>query len=51
MAHAAFLAPSEADISIDLNILLFTLGVSLLTAMLFGLAPAIHTTKSIWRGP
>jgi putative ABC transport system permease protein len=37
--------PSEAEVSIDLNILLFTLAVSLLTAILFGLAPAIHTTN------
>jgi putative ABC transport system permease protein len=37
--------PREADISIDLNILLFTLGVSILTAILFGLAPAIHATR------
>jgi putative ABC transport system permease protein len=37
--------PQEADISIDLNILLFTLGVSILTAILFGLAPAFHATR------
>jgi putative ABC transport system permease protein len=37
--------PQEADISIDLNILLFTLGVSILTAILFGLAPALHATR------
>ncbi len=37
--------PSEADVSIDLNILLFTLAISLLTAILFGLAPAVHATK------
>jgi putative ABC transport system permease protein len=37
--------PSEADVSIDLNILLFTLAISLFTAILFGLAPAVHTTK------
>src|ERR1039457_3202877 len=40
-----FSLPSEADVSIDLNILLFTLGISLLTALLFGLAPAIHATR------
>jgi putative ABC transport system permease protein len=37
--------PSEADVSIDLNILLFTLAISLLTAILFGLAPAVHTSN------
>ena len=37
--------PSEADVSIDLHILLFTLAISLLTAILFGLAPAIHATR------
>jgi len=37
-----FSLPSEADVSIDPAILLFTLAVSLLTALLFGLAPAIH---------
>lgn len=40
-----FSFPSEADVSIDVDILLFTLGVSLLTALLFGLAPAIHATR------
>ena len=37
--------PSEAAVSIDLNILLFTFAISILTAILFGLAPAIHTTN------
>ncbi len=37
--------PQEADISIDVNILLFTLVVSILTAILFGLAPALHATR------
>ncbi|HUE24228.1 MAG TPA: ABC transporter permease [Bryobacteraceae bacterium] len=37
--------PSEADVSIDPAILLFTLAVSLLTALLFGLAPAIHASR------
>jgi hypothetical protein len=40
-----FSLPSEADVSIDPAILLFTLGVSLLTALLFGLAPALHATR------
>jgi putative ABC transport system permease protein len=37
--------PSEADISIDLNILLFTFAISIFTAILFGLAPALHSTR------
>jgi putative ABC transport system permease protein len=37
--------PQEADIAIDLNILSFTLAVSVLTAILFGLAPALHATR------
>ncbi len=41
----AFSLPSEADVTIDTNILLFTLGISLLTALLFGLAPAIHAAR------
>jgi putative ABC transport system permease protein len=40
-----FSLPSEADVSIDLAILLFTLAVSVLTALLFGLAPAIHAAR------
>lgn len=40
-----FSLPSEADVSIDPAVLLFTLAVSLLTALLFGLAPAIHAAR------
>ena len=40
-----FSLPSEANVSIDPAILLFTLGVSLLTALLFGLAPAVHAAR------
>jgi putative ABC transport system permease protein len=40
-----FSLPSEADVSIDPAILLFTLAVSLVTALLFGLAPAIHAAR------
>jgi putative ABC transport system permease protein len=40
-----FSLPSEANVSIDPAILLFTLAVSLLTALLFGLAPAVHAAR------
>ncbi len=40
-----FSLPSEADVSIDANILFFALGISLLTALLFGLAPALHAAR------
>lgn len=40
-----FSLPSEADVSVDMHILLFTLGVSLVTALLFGLAPAVHAAR------
>jgi len=40
-----FSLASEADVSIDPAILLFTLAVSLVTALLFGLAPAIHAAR------
>jgi putative ABC transport system permease protein len=38
--------PSTAVIKLDTNVLLFTLGVSLLTGILFGLAPAFGAAKT-----
>jgi predicted permease len=34
--------PDESDVAINASVLLFTLGVSMLTALVFGLAPALH---------
>jgi putative ABC transport system permease protein len=37
--------PRVSEVTIDMTVLLFALGVSLLTAILFGLAPALHASK------
>jgi putative ABC transport system permease protein len=37
--------PRADEISLDLRVLLFTLGVSLVTGILFGLAPALQATR------
>ena len=38
--------PRALHVGIDLRVLGFTLGVSLLTGLIFGLAPAFHSSKS-----
>ena len=40
-----FYVPNESRVAINLPVLLFSLGVSLLTGVLFGLAPAWHASK------
>jgi len=37
--------PSEVDLNLNWRVLVFTLGVSLLTGVLFGLAPALRATR------
>lgn len=37
--------PAEADIQLDSRVLVFALGISIFTGLLFGLAPALHVTK------
>jgi putative ABC transport system permease protein len=38
--------PRAHEIGLDLNVFLFTLGISLLTGIVFGLAPAFQTSKT-----
>jgi putative ABC transport system permease protein len=38
--------PNAGDIRVDAQVLLFTLGVSIFTAILFGLAPAIQASRA-----
>ncbi len=37
--------PDEAEITINMRVLLFTVAVSALTAVVFGLAPALHASR------
>jgi putative ABC transport system permease protein len=38
--------PRASEVGLDLNVMLFTLGVSVLTGLLFGLAPALQTSRT-----
>ncbi len=38
--------PSEADVRLDVRVLLFTAGVVILTGILFGIAPALHAAQN-----
>jgi putative ABC transport system permease protein len=40
-----YMLPAEADVRIDGNVLLFALAVVVLTALLFGLVPALQTSR------
>jgi putative ABC transport system permease protein len=41
-----FYVPNESRVTINMPVLWFSLGVSLLTGIVFGLVPALHTSKT-----
>src|SRR5205085_6571530 len=42
--------PDEAEVVINIPVLLFTLGISVVTALVFGLAPALHGSTPDFAG-
>jgi putative ABC transport system permease protein len=41
-----FFLPTEADVELDGRVLLFTAAIVIVTGILFGIAPAVHATRS-----
>jgi putative ABC transport system permease protein len=46
LANTAVDLPRAAEVTLDLNVGLFTIGTSLLSALLFGLGPALQTSRT-----
>jgi ABC-type lipoprotein release transport system permease subunit len=45
LPHAAYHIPVETEIKIRIPVLLFTLASAVVTALLFGVAPALHSSR------
>jgi putative ABC transport system permease protein len=40
-----FSLPSEANVEVNIRVLLFTLGIAVITGLIFGMAPALHAAS------